>query len=173
MVALLPAVEQPLALMAEWINTSFQQVQHKSIVVQPPAEKEDGDMLSFKTRPRLTSLTRTASPSPTSSSFHLSAGDTKGSSALSTSSSEEGLAAPKAIAASRALGSDNDLQVPTAKVRRGSSGKGPAFVDAASILQRRREEAVFGLQTPQKSPTAEDKDEIGSSMANVLKEYAS
>jgi hypothetical protein len=156
MTTILPSAEEPIAMMADWICGAFDDSKRSSHNDQPVEDKEiDAEMLTIKPRARLSSFNKTATPSPTSSYFPLPSTSSKDSIAvISSGSSDEGGPSPSSLA-QRAV---NPPRKDSDSARRGSSGKGPAFLDASSLLQRRREEAVFGLQTPQKSPAPEEKD---------------
>lgn len=138
-------------------------------------------MLSFDTpSTRRKQEGASAAPSSTatpSSESHQRAPDAKQVAALALqhlheSSSESKLGSKRPSLEQNKASSDPkslSLSASTSKERRPSSSKAAAF-DAAAILQRRRDEAVFGLKEPV-SPSLDKHDTAGAKKAEVAEGY--
>lgn len=203
MVTLLPAAEGPIAMMADWIKDSFhvhhlrlqhalqqqqqhRQQQHRHTSSQPmlsapitPDKEEPEEMLSFTTKRR---GARVASPIPLSQSS--SREDSKppfslpsdGNSAIASSSSSTPSSSALNSATPTKTKKDSSRLSPSEedpKTRRLSEGKAAPFVEASALLQRRRDDVVFGLKEEGPSLSSVDEDLEGQQAAEKLEQYAS
>lgn len=183
MSALIPKVPAVLDEMADWISSAFNGARSQqstrnhsrtSTTAFKPARTPEDEVLSFdatNSRKKHCSTVPSSTDSPREGSEHPSVTDPKLAAVvlqrLHESSSETHLQ-KKRPELSPAKASSDTTQVEK-KERRPLAHKAAAF-DASAILQRRREEAVFGLKEPI-SPSIDKHDSIGAKRAEEAEGY--
>lgn len=179
MSALIPRVPAILDEMADWIQEAFVGGRSRTTsrnhsrtstgTARPPKSPGEGEVLSFTTPStrRKVGSTSTTKPSTPSEAQDQRATDPKLAAIalqhLHESSSESALHNARPDLAKTKTGSED------AKRERHSGTPKGAF-DAAAILQRRREEVVFGLKEPI-SPTIDNHDTAGAKRAEEAEGY--
>lgn len=160
MSALIPKVPAVLDEMAEWISDAFASHPRTPTIYQSCKSPADTDMLSFvSSRQKHASSTSSRTATPQEREY-CQPSDTK-LAAVALQQLHESASEPH-------IPKRPPLEVPKTgseegkKDRRGSSTHRP--FDAAAILQRRREEAVFGLKEPI-SPTLDKHNSPGAKKA--------